>query len=405
MPRYSKSQLDGFVADRRYWDKKHPEHKAHLDFTVKAFEDSYPDPLMPTKEQEDWAAQEEKRLREMAKLRPFRDKSDPGHADARASFHRGFDKINAVLYGAQAPEPEADEPAPAKAPDPLDPATFARMASTRTPPAPNPPDFAAQRAQAQAPAQPAPAREFESAEDRMSLRQHNRNVTTGDRRSPADGNPNRTVWQAESEDAGRAAEAARQLAIQQENDPRRALSPEQKRLQNRAPEDWDRERSMPQIANPIPGAPIRARDPRGGGHFGAGRGGRPHYGVDIEAAPGTAVMAPVSGTIQKVDIEPYRSGDHRGRYRGMRIRTDDGDLVTIFYLNRDAGLRQGMRVDRGRTQLGTAQDLHQSYPADMTNHIHLEMQRMHPVPPREGEDRTPDPIPQYVDPTPYIRSR
>jgi hypothetical protein len=103
MPRYGKNQLDAFVADRRYWDKKHPEHQAHLDFTVKAFEETYPDPLMPTKEQEEWAAAEEKRLREMAKLRPFWDKRDPGHEGARAEFYRGFDKINAVLYGT--PEP------------------------------------------------------------------------------------------------------------------------------------------------------------------------------------------------------------------------------------------------------------------------------------------------------------
>jgi hypothetical protein len=124
MPRYSKSQLQGFVADRRYWDRKHPEHKAHLDFTVKAFEETYPDPIAPTKEQEEWAAQEEKRLRQLAFRPAYSNKRDPDHARAVAEVHRGFDKINAVLYGTPDPD-EADQAdasdAPAKTPDPLDP--------------------------------------------------------------------------------------------------------------------------------------------------------------------------------------------------------------------------------------------------------------------------------------------
>lgn len=164
MPRYTKDQLTSFVADRRYWDKKHPEHQAHLDFTVKAFEETYPDPLVPTPEQEEWAAAEAKRLREMAKLRPFWDKRDPGHAQAYAGVTRGFDKINAVLYGTQDPGDAAPASAPVERPmratrDPLDPGmpsptSFAQAASaTQSAQAGQAPQ--AQQAPAAAPQRPA----------------------------------------------------------------------------------------------------------------------------------------------------------------------------------------------------------------------------------------------------------
>ncbi|MFM7346771.1 MAG: M23 family metallopeptidase [Tagaea sp.] len=391
MPRYGKSQLDGFVADRRYWDQKHPEHQAHLDFTVKAFEAAYPDPVAPTPEQEEWAAAEEKRLREMGKLRPFWDRRDPGHAAARAEFYRGFDKINAVLYGTQ--DPDGDAPAPVERPmraarDPLDPTApapdgFARAAR------------ATQMAQA-AQAAPAPPAQFPSPA------QIHRNETIGDRPAPSAGNPNRTVWQAESDDAARAAEAARQRAIQQE----RSLPESQRQLTNRAPEDWDRERPMPPMTNPIPGARIRARDPQGGGHFGAGRGNRPHFGVDIEAAPGTEVVAPVSGIIRQIDLEPYGDPKYRGRYTGIVIETDDGDLARVLYVSPTQSLAQGQRVERGQTRIGQAQDLHQTHDRSMTNHVHVDFQRAYPAPPAGG-GRSPQPNPtrMFVDPTPYIRRR
>lgn len=240
MPGYTKDQLSAFVADRRYWDKKHPEHQAHLDFTVKAFEQTYPDSLMPTKEQEEWAARENLRLRELSAKPAYWNNRHPDHARALAEVTRGYDKLNAVLYGTPGPDADRQAETPKQtARDPFDPAR------------PSPASFAHAMSATQT-AQAAPAAQVPSP------RQVHRDETIGDRPAPSPSNPNRTVWQAESEDAARAAEAARQRAIQQE----RNLPEAQRRLTNRAPEDWDRERPMPQMTNPIPGAPIRARSAR-----------------------------------------------------------------------------------------------------------------------------------------------
>ncbi|MCM0020059.1 MAG: hypothetical protein NBV67_08705 [Tagaea sp.] len=128
MARYTKDQLAGFVADPRYRDRKHPEHKAHLDFTVKAFEETYPDPVAPTLEQEEWAAAEEKRLRDLVALPAYRDKRDPDHAKTFADVTRGYDKLNAVLYGTPASDGETTKPVAT----PMS-SIFARPASATTP--------------------------------------------------------------------------------------------------------------------------------------------------------------------------------------------------------------------------------------------------------------------------------
>ena len=136
MPRFMRDRLSALTADRRYWDKKHPEHQAHLDFTVKAFEQTYPDPLVPTKEQEEWAARENLRLRELSAKPAYWNNRHPDHARALAEVTRGYDKLNAVLYGTQAPA-RAETPKPAPR-DPLDPVmsaptSFARaMSDTQT---------------------------------------------------------------------------------------------------------------------------------------------------------------------------------------------------------------------------------------------------------------------------------
>jgi murein DD-endopeptidase MepM/ murein hydrolase activator NlpD len=160
------------------------------------------------------------------------------------------------------------------------------------------------------------------------------------------------------------------------------------------------ERPVPEMTNPVPGAPIRGQDPAGAGHFGAGRGTRTHSGVDIVAPPGTPIIAPVSGTVVRTNVEPYSDPKHRGRYIGVDIETDDGHIVRLLYVSPADGLKSGVRVEKGKTQIGQAQDLHQSHDKRMTNHIHLEVHR--PAERPEGRGR---PSRNYIDPSPYVRDR
>ncbi|MFM7346769.1 MAG: peptidoglycan DD-metalloendopeptidase family protein [Tagaea sp.] len=358
MPRYSKSQLDGFVADRRYWDKKHPEHQAHLDFTVKAFEETYPDPLMPTKEQEEWAAAEEKRLREMGKLRPFWDRRDPGHAAARAEFYRGFDKINAVLYGTPASDGDASAASKTDARDPLDPAApapdgFARAAR------------ATQMAQAAQAPQPAPP----------PIHQTNPPPSADpQQRYP---NPN-TLRETEDERARR--------RINQENWESQRRDRAVPQIADRAPEEHDND-PMHWWRMPVEGGRIREIDAQGEGHFGARRmrptGPDGHRGIDIEAAPGARVVSPVDGVVRP----PRPGAQDQGNQNLVVIETEDGHQFRVLYLSRDSNLRPGTKVIAGETPLGTAVDNRTLYPGaqGMTNHIHMEVHK-------NGRARNPRPF-------------
>ena len=146
---------------------------------------------------------------------------------------------------------------------------------------------------------------------------------------------------------------------------------------------------MPRLVNPIPGAPMRSGSHGGEGHFGANRGaGRAHLGVDIDAASGTTVNAPVSGVVVESSLDPYGPGSrHHGNYQGVRIRTDDGHFVDVLYIAPDAKIREGTAVIAGQTVLGTAADLSKTYGSEVPNHIHLQT--------RKGG--------RFRDPTPFIK--
>lgn len=141
---------------------------------------------------------------------------------------------------------------------------------------------------------------------------------------------------------------------------------------------------LPPMENPVHNGTMRQCDgpPYGCGHFGADRKGsdgkiRPHLGVDIAVAPGQPVYSPVKGTIEGPPFDPYKPGDRAyGLYKGVTIRTDDGHLVRIMYIN--PHVRSGTRVEAG-TPLGTAQDLSKGYPpagkVRMTNHVHVDVKK------------------------------
>jgi murein DD-endopeptidase MepM/ murein hydrolase activator NlpD len=345
MPLYGKNQLAGFVADPRYRDRKHPEHKDHLAFTVKAFEESYPDPLMPTPEQEEWAKREEKRLRGMVALPAYRDKRDPDHARTFEDVTRGYGKLNAVLYGT--PAPESDD---AETPKPVE----TRMSASFAQPAPDLFQRANQLAQAgQAPGAQRPIHQVNPLPP-----------ADPQQRYP---NPN----------ALRETDAERERRrINQENWESQIRDQRAPQLANRAPEEHDSD-PMHWWRMPVAGGRIREIDAQGEGHFGARRvrpaGPAGHAGIDIEAAPGAQVVSPVDGVVVVPQGQP---DDGTGR-RAIVIRTDDGHQFRMLYVSRDANIRDGARVVAGQTTLGTAIDNRTLYPGaqGMTNHIHMEVHK------------------------------
>ncbi|MCM0021492.1 MAG: M23 family metallopeptidase [Tagaea sp.] len=347
MARYTKDQLAGFVADPRYRDRKHPEHEAHLDFTVQAFEETYPDPVAPTPEQEEWAKREEKRLRDLVALPAYRDKRDPDHAKTFADVTRGYDKLNAVLYGTPASDGETTKPALR---DPLDPVMPPPAAFARAMSAPQ----SAQAGQASgAAAAPRPIHQVNPpppADPQQRYPNPNALRETDDER--AQRRINQENWESQIRD-------------------QRAL-----RLASRAPEEHDSD-PMHWWRMPVPGGRIREIDAQGEGHFGARRvrptGPAGHAGIDIEAAPGAQVVSPVDGVVVVPQGQP---DDGTGR-RAIVIRTDDGHQFRMLYVSRDANIRDGARVVAGQTTLGTAIDNRTLYPGaqGMTNHIHMEVHK------------------------------
>jgi murein DD-endopeptidase MepM/ murein hydrolase activator NlpD len=145
--------------------------------------------------------------------------------------------------------------------------------------------------------------------------------------------------------------------------------------------DW----SVPELENPVHNGTLRPHDGYGKGHYGAGRKRKKngveysdtHKGIDIAVNPGKPVYSPVKGTVESVDIEPYPNDPRKkGMYTGVSIRTDDGALVRVLYVNRH--VRAGTRVEAG-TPIGTAQDLSKAYPptakGKMTNHVHVDVKK------------------------------
>ena len=120
------------------------------------------------------------------------------------------------------------------------------------------------------------------------------------------------------------------------------------------------------LTNPIQGGATRGCDSKGCGNFGASRGARSHKGVDVTAAPGDSVRAPISGEVRNVTAI-YKND--KPDFDGVEITdTKSNESVKIFYV--DSAVANGDTVSQGDT-IGTTQDLTKVYPG-ITNHVHVE---------------------------------
>jgi len=111
---------------------------------------------------------------------------------------------------------------------------------------------------------------------------------------------------------------------------------------------------------------VRRGDRWGNGHYGAGRGGRSHQGVDFVAQPGQEILSPIDGNVVR-PAAPYRDDP---RFTGIVIDGVGpwaGIQVKLFYVQ-----GEGSGPIRAGERLGLAQDVRLRYPK-ITNHIHLEI--------------------------------
>ena len=157
---------------------------------------------------------------------------------------------------------------------------------------------------------------------------------------------------------------------------------------------------VPPMGSPVGREPkFRGCDGYGCGHYGARRRRldgtvTEHKGVDIVTTPGETIKSPVAGTIV-TPFDPYESdSDKRGKLSAIRIKTDDGHIVEVLYVDSNAaGPEKGDRVEIG-TPIGRAQDLSTVYPptkdGPMTNHVDIRIKDKNGV---------------YKNPTPHIRGK
>jgi murein DD-endopeptidase MepM/ murein hydrolase activator NlpD len=128
----------------------------------------------------------------------------------------------------------------------------------------------------------------------------------------------------------------------------------------------------PDLARPVDHA-LRGVDAYGSGAFGAVRDGgrRRHRGVDLVAAPGDPIRAPIAGTVTRLgaayggrnDLTYVEIVNPTTRYRAR-----------LFYVGPSVAL--GRDVAAGEV-VGRAQDLTTRFPDGMTNHVHVELTGRH----------------------------
>ena len=116
--------------------------------------------------------------------------------------------------------------------------------------------------------------------------------------------------------------------------------------------------------------PVEYREPDsfGSGDFGAGRGDRLHYGVDLEVTPGQEIYSPIPGLMRKI-TSIYTDGSHP-ELKGVEIAGTGeylGWYAQILYVDMD--YYNGFNTKAGYV-IGKAQNMADSYGRGMTNHVH-----------------------------------
>lgn len=122
------------------------------------------------------------------------------------------------------------------------------------------------------------------------------------------------------------------------------------------------------MLNPT-GGKQRTQDIHGSGHYGAGRGGRVHRGIDYRCAPGQPVIAPIGGRIERVS-RPYANEP----YSGVVLVNEKMTIKMWYFKPHDFLIAKD--VFQGK-EIGTAQDISWKYPG-IQAHVHLEIDHIDP---------------------------
>lgn len=99
---------------------------------------------------------------------------------------------------------------------------------------------------------------------------------------------------------------------------------------------------------------------------------REHAGLDIDVKPGETISSPVEGTFVK-EVDPYEGiPGRKDKMSGMRIRTENGDQVTIYYMEPNKKYENGEKITKGQA-IGKAQNVQGIHGKGMDPHIHMQV--------------------------------
>lgn len=124
-------------------------------------------------------------------------------------------------------------------------------------------------------------------------------------------------------------------------------------------------------------------DAKGDGHFGTGRAGHTHQGVDLVVTPGSVVTSPITGRVVRIT----HAYPNDANYLGVVLQ-GEGLEVKVFYITPELYVAPGVPIGRGDA-IGIAQNIAAKYGPPMIPHIHVEVRRTVGA--------------QLLDPTPMLR--
>uniref|UniRef100_A0A3Q0S5E9 Leukocyte cell derived chemotaxin 2, tandem duplicate 1 n=1 Tax=Amphilophus citrinellus TaxID=61819 RepID=A0A3Q0S5E9_AMPCI len=121
-----------------------------------------------------------------------------------------------------------------------------------------------------------------------------------------------------------------------------------------------------QLCSGNPSNSRRTSDGWGQGHYGAGRGGRLHEGLDIKCSDGSTVFAPFDVTLNG-KLTVYTDPSKAAINEGINL-SGEGLCFKLFYVRPD---RTSGRVRKGE-RIGTMLPMQRVYPG-ITSHVHVQM--------------------------------